>query len=54
MTVIVLCEGLAQEGAVATVAWHQALGLARSQPVCLISDGLSPQRRDRLQQLGGF
>lgn len=49
MRVIVICEGLAGSGAVANVAWQQALGLSHQQPVCLISDGLSPER---LRQLG--
>ncbi len=52
MPVIALCEGLAHEGAVANVAWHQAIGLAQSQPVCVISDGLSAERRGRLPKLG--
>ncbi len=30
MTVIVICEGLDGGGAVANVAWQQALGISRS------------------------
>lgn len=48
MTVIVICEGMGSGGAVANVAWQQALGLSRRQPVCLICDGLSPERRVQL------
>jgi glycosyltransferase involved in cell wall biosynthesis len=52
MSVIVICEGLAAGGAVANVAWQQALGLSHHQPVCLISDGLSPERRQQLETAG--
>ena len=48
MSVIVICEGLSSGGASANVAWQQALGLSRRQPVCLICDGLSPERRRQL------
>jgi glycosyltransferase involved in cell wall biosynthesis len=48
MSVIVICEGLGGTGAVANVAWQQALGLSLWQPVCLICDGLSPERRLQL------
>lgn len=48
MHVIVICEGLGGAGAVANVAWQQALGLSRRQPVALISDGLSAERRQQL------
>jgi glycosyltransferase involved in cell wall biosynthesis len=48
MSVIVICEGLGGAGAVANVAWQQALGLSRKQAVILISDGLSPERRLQL------
>lgn len=49
-TVIVVCAGLAFTGAVANVAWRQTCGLSRRRPVCLITDGLSPERRQQLQQ----
>ena len=48
MNFVVICEGLAEQGAVAAVAWQQALGLSRSQTVCLITDALSPERRQQL------
>lgn len=51
--VIVICEGLGGTGAVANVAWQQALGLSRRQPVILISDGLSPERRQQLAYIQG-
>lgn len=50
MRVIVMCEGLSGGGAVANVAWQQALGLSHQQPVLLISDGISPERRLFLQE----
>lgn len=54
MTVIVICEGLAGGGAVANVAWQQALGLSQQQPVLLISDGVSLQRRRHLDESEGM
>jgi glycosyltransferase involved in cell wall biosynthesis len=51
--IIVLCEGLGLPGAVANVAWQQALGLSLSHPVCLISDGLSVERRQQWNRSRG-
>jgi len=48
MTVLVICEGLGEHGAVANVAWQQALGLSRKRSVCLISDGLTSERQQQL------
>lgn len=48
LPVLVICEGLGGSGAVANVAWQQALGLSRQLSVCLISDGLSQERRAQL------
>jgi len=45
MNVFVICEGLGAGGAVANVAWQQALGLSVQQLVCMISDGITPERR---------
>ena len=53
MSVIVICEGLGGAGAVANVAWQQVLGLSRRQSVILISDGLSPERRQQLASIQG-
>ena len=53
MQVIVICEGLAGSGAVANVAWQQALGLSKHNFVSLISDGLSPERRRQLAERQG-
>ncbi|MCP9903240.1 hypothetical protein KBY72_12190 [Cyanobium sp. BA5m-21] len=50
---IVICEGLGGAGAVANVAWQQALGLSRRQPLILISDGLSSERRLQLASRQG-
>ena len=54
MRIIVLCEGLGLPGAVANVAWKQALGLSLSHPVCLISDGLSVERRKQWNRSRGW
>ncbi len=51
VSLIICCEGLGGTGAVANVAWQQALGLSRWQPVCLLSDGLSLERRGQLLDL---
>lgn len=48
VSLIVCCEGLGGTGAVASVAWQQALGLSRWQHVCLLSDDLSLERRGHL------
>ena len=53
MRVIVICEGLSASGAVANVAWQQALGLSQKQQVLLISDGISPERRWQLEEIQG-
>ena len=41
MSLIIVSEGLSGNGAVANVAWQQALSLSQNEPVLLISDGLS-------------
>jgi glycosyltransferase involved in cell wall biosynthesis len=46
VSILVLCEGLAQDGAVATVAWKQAIGLSEFQQVHVVSDGFSKIRLD--------
>lgn len=46
VSILVFCEGLAQDGAVATVAWKQAIGLSEFQPVHVVSDGFSDIRLD--------
>ncbi len=53
MTVIIICEGLAEEGAVANVAWQQAIGLCNYQPVYLVSDGLSLEKQQQIKANGG-
>ena len=53
MSVIVISEGLSGRGAVANVAWQQALGLSHQQRVILISDGISPERRRHLEESQG-
>lgn len=49
MTVIIICEGMAKGGAVANVAWQQAIGLCRYQSVYLVSDGLSQEKEQQSQ-----
>ena len=53
MSVILICEGLSGSGAVANVAWRQALGLSHQQQVLLVSDGISPERRRHLEDSQG-
>lgn len=52
VTVFIICEGMAEEGAVANVAWQQAIGLCSDQPVYLVSDGLSKQREQQMAAYG--
>ena len=52
VTVFIICEGMAEEGAVANVAWQQAIGLCSDQPVYLVSDGLSKQREQQMASYG--
>ena len=52
VTVVVICEGMAEGGAVANVAWQQAIGLCSDQPVYLVSDGLSQQRQQQMAAYG--
>jgi glycosyltransferase involved in cell wall biosynthesis len=46
-SILVLCDGLALDGAVATVAWKQAIGLSEFQQVHVVSDGFSKARLDQ-------
>jgi glycosyltransferase involved in cell wall biosynthesis len=49
--VIIISEGLGGGGAVANVAWQQALCLSSQLPVCLITDGLTAVRMQQLANL---
>lgn len=52
VTVFIICEGMAEEGAVANVAWQQAIGLCSDHPIYLVSDGLSKQREQQIASYG--
>ncbi|MDC3009371.1 glycosyltransferase family 4 protein [Synechococcus sp. AH-736-G20] len=54
MSLIIVSEGLSGNGAVANVAWQQALSLSQNEPVLLISDGLSLDRRNYLRNNPSF
>jgi glycosyltransferase involved in cell wall biosynthesis len=53
VSILVLCEGLAHDGAVATVAWKQAIGLSEFQPVHVVSDGFTDVRLDEAAKSKG-